>query len=475
MTASRPLVIVGAGPAGLAAAIEAARAGLPCTLLDESPHLGGRIYRRPPEVFQVQDPEGLGRDFARRERLRAEFAEVADRVEVLRGTSVLGIWEGPEVLWATGDASGLLRPERLILAPGAYDRPVPLPGWTLPGVMTAGGVQTLLKAMRTRPGRQALVAGTGPLLLSVAHRLHEAGVEIVAALEAGSPSWQTGAFPSEWGEWDFLQDAQGDLEGLTRARVPILFNHTVFDVQGRDGVERASYGPIDPEDWRPVKDRARSVDVDLVVLGFGFIPDTHLTVLAGCRHEYVPERGGWVPVRDERMETTVPGLFAIGDGAGVMGVQAALEQGRIAGITAAEWAGALSDAEAATRRAGPLERLRVLAELHAALSQTSRIRPGLIELIAPETPVCRCEEMTLAEVRAAVDAGAKDLQAVKLGTRLGMGPCQGRNCAPAMGMFLSQVTGRLPEEIGRINPRPPAKPVTLGALARMGSRPGGRG
>lgn len=467
MTPSRPLVIIGGGPAGMAAAIEAARAGLAPMLIDESARLGGQVYRALPEAFRVEDAERLGRDFARGERLRAEFAETADRVEVLSSTSVLGVWPNREVLWARDETAGVFSAERLIIASGAHDRPVPFPGWTLPGVMTAGGVQTLLKTMRVRPGRRALVAGTGLLILGVAHRLHDMGVEVVSVLEAGRPPWASGDFPNEWGEWDIIKDGRSSLEALRRSGIPLLCNHSIFEVHGANEAEAATYGPVGPGTWRPLKDRPQRVDVDLVVVGFGFVPNTELTDLCGCRHDYAPGLGGWVPLRDDRMQTTVPGVFAVGDGAGIGGVLVALEEGRIAGITVAEQSGIISADEAAHRRAGPLDRLRSLAAIRAMLGEVSRMRPGLLDLASPATLACRCEEITFAELRAALDQGAKDLQAVKLLTRLGMGPCQGRNCAPHAGMHLCRATGRPPEEVGRINPRPPVKPVTLGALAAM--------
>ncbi len=467
MTASRPLIIIGGGPAGMAAAIEAAGAGLGPTLIDEAPRLGGQVYRRPPEAFRVEDAGRLGRDFARGERLRGEFAELAERVEILSGTSVLGVWPNREVLWARDDVSGVLRAERLIIAGGAYDRPVPFPGWTLPGVMTAGGVQVLMKTMRVRPGRRALVAGTGPLIVGVAHRLHEMGVEVVSVLEAGDHRWVTGDVAGATGDWDIIGDVRSSLEALGRAGVPVLVNHTIFEAEGPDAVAAATYGPVEPETWRPREDRPRRVEVDLVVTGFGFVPNTELTTLAGCGHHYAPGLGGWIPVRDALMQTSVPGVFAVGDGAGIGGVLVAVEEGRIAGITAAELAGTISPDEAAERRAGPTHRLQALAEVRALLGEVSQIKSGLLALTSPETVACRCEEVSFAEMRAAVDEGAKDLQAVKLLTRLGMGPCQGRNCAPHAGMLLCRETGRTPEEVGRITPRPPAKPVTLGALAAM--------
>lgn len=468
MIATRPLVIVGAGPAGMGAAIEAARAGLSCTLLDEAAHLGGQIYRPPPPEFRVSNPRLLGRDFQRGQRLREEFATVADRVEVISGASVIGLWEGGcEVVWTAGQASTTLRADRLILATGAYERPVPFPGWTLPGVITAGGAQTLIKTLGVRPGRRALVAGTGPLLLVVANQLHKAGVKVVAVLEAGRPSWSPTQLPDVLGEWDLIRDAWEYWRGLRHANVPLLFNHTIFEVHGDQGVTAASYGPVDSVNWAPIRDRAVRVDVDHVVVGFGFVPNTQLTESAGCRHEYVHELGGWVPTRNEFMETTNPGLFAVGDGAGVAGSAVAVQEGRIAGITAAAHAGMIDQAEANKRRAAPLKRLRSLTRIRRILDEISRIRPGLTALATRDTIICRCEEVALGEVTAAVAQGARDLQAVKLLTRLGMGQCQGRNCGPSTAMIMSGALAYDPSFAGRINPRPPVSPVTLGALANM--------
>jgi NADPH-dependent 2,4-dienoyl-CoA reductase/sulfur reductase-like enzyme len=451
----------------MAAAIEAARAGLTPTLIDEAPRLGGQVYRHLPEPFHVEDSRRLGNDFARGERLRAEFAAVADRVEVLPNTTVLAVWPNREVLWAGDERSGVLRAERLIIAGGAYDRPMPFPGWTLPGVMTAGGVQTLLKTMRIRPGRRVLIAGTGLLILSVAHRLHESGAEVACILDAGDPPWAGGAFPAGWRECEPIKDARHHFERLREANIPFLSNHTVFEAHGPGEVQAASFGAVDSATWRPLKSFPQTIEVDLVVVGFGFVPNTELTELAGCRQEYLPDLGGWVPRRDPLMQSSVSGVFAVGDGAAIGGVHVAMEEGRVAGITAAEQAGVITSKDAADRRKDLLERLQSLAGVRAWLSEISRMRPGLLDLAAPETLACRCEEVSFAEVRAAMEQGAKDLQAVKLLTRLGMGPCQGRNCAPHTGMLLCRATGETPVKVGRINPRPPVKPVTLGALAEM--------
>jgi NADPH-dependent 2,4-dienoyl-CoA reductase/sulfur reductase-like enzyme len=467
MTPVSPLVVVGGGPAGMAAAIEAARAGLSCTLIDEAPRLGGQIYRQPPPEFAIADAARLGKDFSRGERLRSELAEVADRVEVLSRTLVHGVWNGRELLWSSEGASGLTHAERLVLATGAYDRPVPFPGWTLPGVLTAGGAQTLLRTMRIRPGRRAVIAGTGLLLPSLANRLQESGTEIVAVLEAGASLWSPERLLKDWGEWEFARDAWDAWQELGHAGIPFLPHHTVLEAYGREGVEGVSYGPVDAQSWSPLRDQAITVEADLVVLGFGFVPRTELSELAGCGHEHVPELGGWVPIRNASMQTTLPGVFAAGDGAGVAGPLAAELEGRIAGITIAEQAGHIRTDEAESRREPLMERLRSLRRVRKALDEASRIRPGLSDLVTPETLLCRCEEVLREEIDGALREGARDLQAVKLLTRLGMGQCQGRNCAPSTALYMECALEQGAGNFGRINPRPPVVPVTLGTLARM--------
>ncbi|BCL14568.1 FAD/NAD(P)-dependent oxidoreductase [Micromonospora sagamiensis] len=461
-----PLVVVGGGPAGIAAATEAARTGLRCLLIDEAPRIGGQIYRDLPREFTVHDRRRLGRDHRRGDRLRAGLAEVGDLVEVRSGTTVLDIVDGRRLVCSSAETGPTeVIAERLVLATGAYDRPVPFPGWTLPGVITAGGTQALLKAMRVRPGERALVAGTGPLLLVVAGQLHRAGVRVVALLEAGRSAFTAGTLVRARRQWGMLTDGARYRFDLLRAGIPIRYNHTVFQAHGDGMLDSVTYGPVAPADWRPIREQASRVEVDLLVSGFGFVPGTELCELVGCRMVHLDRVGGWVPVRDTTMQTSVPGVFAVGDGAGVAGVLVAVEEGRIAGITAAEQAGRLTETEARRRRRPAERRLRSLTPVREALDEISYIRPGLSELATDATLLCRCEEVTRAEVRDAIDEGARNLQAVKLRTRLGMGACQGRNCAPSTTGLLCGATGCTPVDAGRINPRPPVKPVTLGTLA----------
>ena len=317
--------------------------------------------------------------------------------------------------------------------------------------------------MRVRPGERALVAGTGPLLMVVAGQLHRAGVRVVGVLEAGGSAFTAGMLGRAWRQPGLLADGARYRLELARAGIPVRYHHTVFEANGDRELRGVTYGPVDPTDWRPVRQRQRHVDADLLVVGFGFVPNVELCELAGCATAYRHRLGGWVPVRDATMQTTVPGVFAAGDGAGVAGALVAVEEGRVAGVTAAEQAGAITATEADRRRRAPLRRLRALAAVRDGLDELSYPRPGLGELATDRTLLCRCEEVTRAEVQAAIREGAGDLSAVKLLTRLGMGACQGRNCGPSTAAMVCSDPG----SAGRINPRPPVKPVVLGAFARQ--------
>ena len=462
------LVIIGAGPAGMAAASEAVRAGVRVAVLDENLRPGGQIYRQLDSSFTVTAPGALGRDFQRGQALVAEYASLASRMEHLGESLVWGLFPEREVAFLRRGESQVIRYDQLIVALGAYDRPIPFPGWTLPGVLTAGGAQRLVKTQRVLPGERILLVGTGPLQLALANQIIHAGGKVAGIVEAAGVlgNWfqlACGAF----GQWALLSDALHYAWGIRKARVPLLRSHVIVEARGNGKVEEAVIARID-EEWRVVPGTARTIAVDALCVGYGFVPSVELTRLAGCEHQYRSELGGWVPVRDEHMGTTVSGVYAAGDCAGVAGSQAALEEGRIAGIAAACALGCLSGEEAARRAAPSHHRLRSLARLRGVLDAISVPRRGLYELAADDTVVCRCEEITLGEIRAAIAGGADDLNAIKRMTRSGMGTCQGRYCGPALQEIVARERNLFPHEVVPLNPRPPIRPVSIAALAGQG-------
>jgi NADPH-dependent 2,4-dienoyl-CoA reductase/sulfur reductase-like enzyme len=453
------LAIVGAGPAGLSAALEAKAAGAEVLVIDENDEPGGQIFRQPPRSFRIEDRARLGRDFERGRRLLDAVAAAGIRVE--NKTSVWNVAPG-HLACCSGETSWEVKSDAIVIAAGAYDRPVPLPGWTLPGVFTSGGVQTLLKSQRILAGRRVLLTGTGPLNLVLANQLAEAGAAVVAVLELADPG-VTELMPMLLGPWPLLSDGIGYLMRLVRRGIPLMRGWTLIEARGTDQVTSAVIGKVD-RDWRLIKGTERTLDVDTICLGYGLVPSTELSRLIGCNHRYDPGLGGWIPEHDLYRETSIAKVFVAGDGSGVAGSLVAIEEGRVAGLRAAMRLGKISEAAFSEKAAPSLQRLRRLGRFRAILDGLSAPRPGLFERMTDDTLICRCEEVSLGDCRQAVKEGAVSLMELKPGLRAGMGMCQARICGPTLVEVLAGLTGQAPETVTPFSQRPPVKPIPLAAL-----------
>jgi NAD(P)H-nitrite reductase large subunit len=396
-------------------------------------------------------------------------------VELRTETLVWGI-EGLRLALHSPQGLDWVEARTVILATGARELVLPFPGWTLPGVMTLGAAQILAKEHGILPGRRILLTGSGPLLPAVASQLVRRGAEVVAVLEAVHLDQWIPHAPATWGNWDRLLEGWRYLSHLYGAQVPYRPGRAVIRALGsslalaKGGAERrgelqaAVVTRLDRQ-GHPVPGSEETVDVDTLCVGFGFLPNVELAQLAGCAHEFDAARGGWVPRVDERMETTVPDLFVAGETAGVGGARAAMMEGRIAGLTVARRLGYISENELARELTRLAKRYRRLRRFGAMLNTLFAPRSGLDAIIADETHICRCEEVSAGEVRAAVARGMVELDALKTWTRVGQGACQGRTCGPVLARLIARETGRSGAEVGVFHVRPPLKPVPLGDLA----------
>jgi len=463
------IAVVGAGPGGLSAALAAARAGAQVTLIDNYLRPGGQYYRQPAAELKALRPES----HQRVGKLLWDQVAAAG-VKLLRETTVWGAFEGNQLGLQGRGAPHNLQAQVIILATGAYERSAAFPGWTLPGVMTTGAAQTLLKEQRILPGRRFVLAGTGPLQLVVAAGLVKAGAEVVAVLE-GSPLMRNALRrPLDhgmalWGQWDRLGEGLSSWWTLRRAGVPFYTGWGIVEAHGQGEVSQVTIVRLDDQ-WRPISGTSRTLACEVLCCSYGFVPATELARLLEVGCEWQPERGGLVPVRDEHMQTDVPGVFAVGDGAGIGGGPLALIEGHIAGLTAAAQVKAQG-----SKAPKPDAILREIERLKPALRRERRFQqlyaelftpgPGLDELARPDTIICRCEEVTQTEVSQSVQLGADRLDGVKSLTRCGMGNCQGRVCGPLVAARVAQETGRTREEVGQFRVRPPVFPIALADLA----------
>jgi NADPH-dependent 2,4-dienoyl-CoA reductase/sulfur reductase-like enzyme/bacterioferritin-associated ferredoxin len=455
------VAVVGAGPAGLSAAVEAARAGAQVVLMDQYLGPGGQYFKPLPPGFTGNGRPDWEEDEEKGKALLQGIT--SERIRVLTGTVVYSI-EPDGILSLAREGHGLrLKPQKLILATGAYERPVPFPGWTLPGVFSAGAVQTLVKIQRVLPGRRIMVAGSGPLLYSVASMLLDAGAEVTALVEAARlrTSWRQ--IPRLWRNWQPLLRGLEYLKHLRDLEVPVLTAHTILRAEGKEKVDRAVVVEVD-DNGQPLPDTGRNYDVDAVCVSFGFLPSIELVRLAGCEIIYQPERGGFVPVHNEQMETSLSGVFVAGEVAGIGGAGIAMVQGRIAGIAAARQLGYLSDGEAEEQIRSAHSELAGLERFRKAMNEMFALRPGIWNLMQDDTIVCRCEEVTKAEVRQSAQESALSAREVRLRTWAGMGPCQGRFCTDVVLRIMAETKGVEIDGIPQPRVRPPVHTVPVSIL-----------
>ncbi|MFJ9241543.1 NAD(P)/FAD-dependent oxidoreductase [Streptomyces sp. NPDC101776] len=473
MTDRPHLAVIGAGPAGLAATVAAAAHGVRVTLIDSAAWAGGQFYRQPAAELRARRPQALHHQWRTWERLRDSLARhvEAGRVTHLTDRHVWLVERGPNHRPGTSDRGGphgdftvhaLLGPEQetpvevradaVLLATGGYEKVLPFPGWTLPGVLTAGGAQAMLKGTLAVPGRTAVIAGTGPLLLPVTTGLAAAGVDVAALVESADPRAfvrRTRALAAQPGK--LVEGAQYAAQ-LLRHRVKLLTRHTVVEAHGEERLAAVTVAALDT-DGRVRPGTARRIACDTLAIGHGMLPHTDLAETLGCRLDGIN-----VHVDDEQ-RTDVPGVWAAGETTGIGGAALSLTEGHIAGRSAAaRLHGTEPDprtwATAAKSRTG-------LREFFAALDTVYAPPARWTDLVTDDTVVCRCEEVTGGAIHEAVEElGAGDVRTVKLLTRAGMGWCQGRMCGPA-------VAGLAGCELSPSR-RPFARPVPLGVLARAG-------
>ena len=442
------LAVVGAGPAGLGAAIAARAAGLTVVLLDDQRRPGGQGLR-----------QGIGAP------ANPFFAR--DIHHVLADPAVAGVDYRPNSLVWGFDEEGLhvegpegryrISAKRTVLATGASEWVLPIPGWTLPGVVTAGGAQALLKASGVAVGRRIAIAGTGPLLLQLATQLLSAGARLAGIFEV--------AFFGEWlktASYTMAYPPAG-VQGLLlcgdlwRRGINVQWGLVPTRIVGRDRVEGLEVSPISPRSGC-----TRRIEADAVCLSFGLTPAYELASMRGCRLAYDPAAGTWQVERDEAMRSSLGDVFVAGDGVGIGGARYAILEGQLAGCAAAQDLGALDTAEAERRKRTIRRRMNRLAPLKRFLARTYRYRPGLIAGLPLDAILCRCEQVKVGTVRAAIRDGIVSPHELRILTRVGMGPCQGRFCSVTAERVLALETGRSPEDLGISTSRPPVRPLAIG-------------
>jgi NADPH-dependent 2,4-dienoyl-CoA reductase/sulfur reductase-like enzyme len=340
----KPAVVIGAGPAGLCAAIELKKAGAPVILMDENSKPGGQLFKQIHKFFGSREHKAGVRGLDIGSELLDESLRLG--IDVRLDTEVVGIEEGLQV-WAVENHSRsyTLDSRAIIIAAGATENALSFPGWTLPGVMTAGCAQTLINVHRVLPGRRVLMIGSGNVGVIVAYQLMQAGADVVAVIEAAPRLGGYGVHTAK----------------VRRTGVPFFCGSTIVRALGKDNVEAAVIANVD-KNFQPIPGTEQTLDVDTICLAVGLTPSIELASLAGCTMMYVPELGGNMPWHDDYMRSSVDHVYVVGDTAGVEEASTAMEEGRLAGIHAAWSMGYMSDSQMIEESGKTQQRLLALRQ-----------------------------------------------------------------------------------------------------------------
>ena len=462
------LLIVGAGPGGLAAAVAAAESGAQVLIIDERPQAGGQYFKQLAEShhpLQQQDKQ-----FRQGQALIKKTKQA--NIELLNATTVWGGFVDEQGMLEIGilqndhDRARILKPKQLIVATGAYEQPLPVPGWTLPGVMTTGAAQTLARSYRVSPGKRVLVAGNGPLNLQVACELLHGGADVVAVVESSPSPWQRWlkALHTARSAPNLILQGWRYLKQLRHHQVSIFYQHALTQVEGKQQAEGAIIARID-EQGTPITAQHRQFQVDVVCMNYGFLPSNELLRLLGCKQYPTTTPGYLMTECDDQGRTSIDKIFVVGEAGRINGAQVALLQGRLAGWSAAKALGYAIPSQSSAKFK------KAQRQLHRQKRFQQRLwslfsSPALdFQFAKEDTLLCRCEEVSFAQINQLLDQGITRLGTLKRLTRAGMGRCQGRYCT---GFLLQLLDKRLQQHAQADNyfaPQLPIKPIPAIALA----------
>jgi NADPH-dependent 2,4-dienoyl-CoA reductase/sulfur reductase-like enzyme len=443
------VVIVGAGPAGIRAAQTLVAHGVRPVLLDEAARGGGQIYRRQPANFKRSPVKLYGFEASKASALHQTIDELREHLDYRPETLVWNAEDGALDTLHEGRAARL-EFSRLIVATGATDRILPVPGWTLPGVYSLGAAQIALKFQGCAIGERVVFAGSGPLLYLVAYQYAKAGAKVVAVLDSSAFSAQVRALPGLRSQPATLAKGIYYRAWLTAHGIPVHQGASLTQINGQQRVQSLN--------WRNAKG-PQHIDCDAVAFAHGLRSETQLADLLGCAFAWNPLNRAWLPQRDSAGRSSVAEVYLAGDGAGIMGADAAEMAGERAALALLEDIGYLIPPE----RPAHLEHsLKRIGDFRQGLERAFAFPEDWATGIADDVTVCRCEEVRAGDIRDVVREGHWEINRVKAHCRVGMGRCQGRMCGAAAAEIIACESQRAVSEIGRLRAQAPIKPLPFG-------------
>jgi len=449
------VVVVGAGPAGVRCAEELVAAGIRPTLIDESRRDGGQIYRRQPDNFTRSYGKLYGTEAARATAMHGGFERLRGRIDYLPQTLVWSI-EDHNLYVIRESRHVTLQFDALVLCTGATDRLMPVKGWNLAGTYSLGGAQVALKSQACAIGRAVVFVGTGALLYLVASQYHRAGARVEAVLDTSRWSARVAALPGLLAAPAALWKGLALTLSLRRADIPVYTGIEPVQITG------TADGGVSGISFKDSGGRVVDLRCDAVALGYHLRPETQLADLARCEFYFDPHTRQWLPKVDSDGRSTVPGVYLAGDGARILGANAAEKSGRLAALAV------LQDLGRAPAEESLIELRRCLASLGRFADGLSRAFPWPAQqaaFLSDDTIVCRCESVSVGELRQVVQqAGACESNRAKAFSRVGMGRCQGRYCGHAAAEIIAHAANVPIEQVGRLRGQAPVKPLQIATV-----------
>ncbi|MGI9316582.1 MAG: FAD-dependent oxidoreductase [bacterium] len=457
-------LIVGAGPVGMSAALSLASVGASVRVVDEQAAVGGQVYRAVDRVTEEYPDSlvALGRDYAEGTAITRLFDQSGVLFSPL--TSVWDIEGGgnTRVGLVSKEKTEMVYPRNIILANGAMERPTPFPGWTLPGVMSVGGAQTLMKESGLVPEGKVVIAGSGPLVYLYANQLIASGSPPIAILDGAlaDPTFR------HWGR--LLKAFYADLASIRKGIGWLRQIHS-------SGVRHVR----NVTDWKAIGEqtcngvvfsydgKSEQIECDLFLVHDGVIPNTHLSMAADCQHQWNDLQSYWTPKVTAVGESSQPGIYITGDNAGIGGAEMAACQGRVVGHTVAHRLNLINLQALRDKTSTDQRRLKSLAIQRKFLDHHYRPMKFMQVPDSLETVVCRCEEVTVGEIREVARRGCVGPNQGKAFTRCGMGPCMGRYCGNSVSQIIADTHGFSVEQVGHYRIRPPVRPINVGQLLTL--------
>ena len=451
-------VIIGAGPAGMSAAIELAEASAGVVVLDRAPRAGGQIFRSAANS-PLPDANALGPDYTNGSGLIERFE--ASEAKHISGADVWHVGEDGTILFSQDGTPQKIQTREILMCTGAMERPMPIPGWTLPGVMTAGAAQVMLKSDAVI-AQNAVFAGSGPLLYLIVAQYLRLGVKVAALVDTTPRRNYLTSLPKIPGalrSWPMLLKGLGLMREIATSGIPVFRGARNLSVLGEDqaaGLEFDCGG-------------AQRVLGDHVFLHHGVIPHTNMPRSMDLIHIWNAAQQCWQVQTDDWGQSSIAHVSVAGDGAGIIGADAAQSAGRLSALNILARLGRISPETRDHKAQKDRAELAKMAPFRAFIDQLYGPDKTLCLPQEPDTIVCRCEERRLKDLKEGFEQGARDPNALKSLTRCGMGPCQGRQCGPIVSRLLADWRDEPEAEVGYYRLRSPQRLLSLEEFSRFRS------